>query len=137
MLTAHTTAVRSRLSGHPKLAGKVEDVVRRDAAGALIRANYLILGVNLPGYTEARLTATATADGDADLEVYVRVVAVDVDGVNLLTDAVAEQMQGHVLTISGRTLTPLNRVELEPIAYDRPTNLFHRDAWFEATTSRA
>lgn len=135
MLSAHTTAVRSRLAAHPLLAGKIEDVVRRDAAGDAIRTNYVILAVNLPTLLERRLAHVWAPDGDTDLSVYVRVVAVDVDGVNLLMDAVHTQLQGHLLTVTGRNLTALDRDFLDPVAYDRATDLFHRDAWYEATSS--
>lgn len=134
MLGAHHTAVKARLQANPALSEMISDVVRRKENGEYVQENYVVLAVNIPGY-EPRLANVQDALGDADLEVYTRVVAGDVDGLNDLTDAVSTQLQGHALIVAGRAVTQLNRTELELPAYDKATDLFHRDAWFEATTS--
>lgn len=135
-ISAHHAAVRARIEAHPKLSGKVDDVARVKTNGEYARANYVVLGVTTPGLVEDRLTNVPGPDADGELTVHARVVAVDVAGVNLLTDALLEQLQGHLLTVPSRAVTPLNG-EVEDIDYDRAANLFHRDVWFEATTSRA
>ncbi|MGZ0069266.1 hypothetical protein [Microbacterium arborescens] len=136
MLSDHTAAAEARLNAHAKLAGKLHDTVRRTEEGGLVADNYVVFGVTLPGYTGHRQSGTPDHQGDTRVEIFTRVVATSRDGANLLTDAVAEQLQGQPLAVAGRSVTGLDR-DLEDLEYDPTARLYHRDAWFTGVSSRA
>lgn len=136
MLSEHHSAGKGRLVEHILLAGRVNDAVRTESAGNVVRDNYVVLNTSLPGFAESRLTSDQSPAGDQDLEFRVRVVAVDLAGLYLLMDAVSVQFVGHHLTVDGRSLTALRRTDFPEPGYDYTARVFFQDAYFEATSSR-
>lgn len=138
MLRAHHIAARQRLEAHPLLAGTISDAVRTDQGpgASPVRDNYVVLNTTLPLFAGARLAGAQALTADQLVELYVRVVAVDLTGLQLLMDAVNEQLLGHRLVVAGRALTPLERTEFDQPDYDFDARVHFQDAVFEATSSR-
>lgn len=137
MLSEHHSAGKALLTAHTLLAGKVNDAVRTEVSGNVVRDNYVVLNTSLPGFVESRLTSDQSPDGDQDLEYFVRVVAVDLAGLYLHMDAVNAQFVGRRPTVGGRTLTALRRTEFPEPDYDYTARVHFQDAYFEAKSSRA
>jgi hypothetical protein len=137
MLKAHHDAAKARAREHPLLAGaEISDVVRITRGGVPVRANYLVLTTNLPGYTGDRLTAPHDVSGDYLLEQRWRVVAVDLDGMYELMDALRAQFVGHRLAVEGRAVSPFTS-ELDEPDRDRDADVVFQDLYLDAKTSRA
>lgn len=136
-LNDHHDAAVARLSEHSHLEGIVHDTVRKAKTGDVVRENYIVLGLNMPELERGRLTGTPGSDGDSDMEVFVRVVATTRFGANDLTDAVHDQLQSWCMAVPGRSCTPFHRDELGELEHDSAANLFHRDIYYVARSSRA
>lgn len=136
MLALHRNAAKTRLEAHPLLAGAVDDVVRTTFDDVVVRDNYVIMSVTIPGFEGDRLTEEQSPTSDAIVTIKVRVVAVDMDGLLQWMDAVSAQLLGPRLEVAGRNVGALTR-ELDEPVFDRVARLVYMDAYFEATTSRA
>lgn len=137
-VAAHFTAFRTRIQAHTMLANKTHTALRVNENGDPVRANYVIA---YPGVPEAlddqRYTAVQDVDSTADFEWDVRVIAVDSDGLLQLTDAVLEQLVGHVLTVTGRKCTPIRLDGNRRARFDRDTDLHYIDMTFMFQSRRA
>ncbi|MDD7930070.1 hypothetical protein [Microbacterium thalli] len=136
-LNDHHDAAVTRLSEHSHLAGIIHDTVRKTKTGEVVRENHIVFGLTMPQLEKERLTGTPGPDGDSDMEVFVRVVASTRFGANDLTDAVHDQLQGWSMAVPHRSCTPFHRDELGELDHDNTTDLFHRDLYYVARSSRA
>lgn len=136
-LNEHHDAVVARLSESSKLAGQISDTLRRKTGGALVRENHVVFGLTMPQLLRDRLTGTPDSGGDSDVEVFVRVVATTRYGANDLTDVIHTQLQAWAITVPGRACTPFHRDELGELEHDNAADLFHRDIYYTARSSRA
>ena len=137
-LAAHYTAVKSRLNSG-SLSGAVEEVVRKTPGGEPVRANYVVLGMDMPALNDARYLIQQDVSAKARYRFDVRSVAVDRAGVLLIAQAVRERLIGHVLTVSNRACDPLRLVEpVEEgrVHYDKAADLFYVDETFETYSRR-
>lgn len=134
MLSAHYMAFRAWLTGDAWFTGKVDAVVRRNAAGDLVRANYAILTPAIPDrLSDERFTATQRATSSARFTFDVRCVAVDADGALLWAEKTIGRLVGHSLTVAGRSCDPITLVEgveENAVEYDRVANLYYVDMSF-------
>lgn len=122
-------AFKARLVESPILAGKVYPIVRV-TAGEPVRANYVVAKSSKPDrLDDNRFTAVQQYESDRRFTFDVRVVAVDVDGLDVLGEAVLRQLVGHSLIVPGRACSPITFVEgvEEDDGYDRVSALFYRD----------
>ena len=127
-MRAEAAAVKTRLSADSILSGKVYDSVRVSEGGDAVRANYVVVSFSVPEEETARFSAVTYADADREVVFNVQCVAVDADGVMLLVERAKAQLLGYMLTVAGRTCTPIRRlpdVEEGEIRYDRSARLFY------------
>ncbi|MEI3845320.1 MULTISPECIES: hypothetical protein [unclassified Microbacterium] len=137
-MRAEFQAFKARMDAHPKLAGKIFPIVRKDDVGP-VRANYVVAKSSKPDRLgDGRWTAVQRFESDRRFTYDVRVVAVDDTGLDVLGDAVLEQLVGHVLTVPGRRCFPIRLVEdvEEGDGYDRTADLFFRDFSFRFWSRR-
>ena len=136
-MRAEYTAFKGRLADSPLLVGKVDTAVRVTNDGSAVRANYVIAFPSVGALDDERFTAPQTTDSKRAFSNDVRVVAVDADGLLLLAEAVQSQMVGHVLSVAGRTCTPM-RLDLDSdtVGYDKTARLFCIDMTFEFESMR-
>ncbi|MDR7189781.1 hypothetical protein J2Y46_002607 [Microbacterium sp. BE35] len=103
MIDEYFTALKTRIEAGTGLAGKVYDTVRLDAAGALIRDNYVVLYAPVPVDTpQERFSQVQTFADTVEFEVDFRVVGVSPQAVRLTLSRVLTQLVGHQVAITGR-----------------------------------
>lgn len=138
-LNLHFDAFKTLLAGGI-LSGKVDDVVRLTEAGEPVRANYVVVGLDMPALRDRRLTAPQASTDFAVYTFDVRSVAVDRAGVLLFAQTVRERLLGHVLTVHGRACGPITLVEpVEEgrVQWDRTARLFYCDESYRCASNRA
>lgn len=136
--TSHYAAVRTQLAGGI-LASRVYDAVRLN--GALpVKDNYVVLTPDASQLDDDRYTVVQATDATARYRYDVKSVATSLSGVLLYQDTVRSRLIGAVLTVDGRTLTPLQlvgAVEEGRVIYDSTAQLFHITESFELWSRRA
>lgn len=138
-LQDHYDAFTARLRGGI-LSDKVHDVVRLTPTGDPVRANYLVVTIDLPTPNDDRFTALQRIDGKAAYRFDVRTVATTQGAVLLLAQTARERLLTHVLSVPGRVCDPLrlvDPVEEGRIRFDRTAQLFYVDETWEVVSRRA
>lgn len=138
-LQDHYDAFTSQLRGGI-LADKVHDVVRLTPTGEPVRANYVVVTLDLPVPNDARFTVPQLVDGKAVYRFDVRAVATTQGAVLLFAQTARERLLGHVLTVPDRVCDPVrlvDPVEEGRIRYDRTAQLFYADETFSVVSRRA
>ena len=140
-MRAEYSAFLARVRAHSMLSNKTDTVVRTDAGGAPVRANYVVVFPAIPdGLGDDRYSALQRVESDRFMSFDVRVVAVDADGLLMLVEAVMAQLIGHALDVSGRRCDPIrmatDAVEEGTVKFDRDARLFYVDMSFEFWSRR-
>ena len=101
MIDEYFTALETQVTSDAGL--RVYDTVRLDAAGGLIRDNYVILYSPVPlGVPQERFTVVQTFADTVEFEADLRVVGMDAKTARRMFGRVKSQLIGHMLTITGR-----------------------------------
>lgn len=138
-LNDHYDAVVARLQ-HGILSGNVFDVVRASEDGTPVRANYVVVGMDLPTPNDQRYTAPQVGDSDAPYRWDVRTVATTRSAVLRFAQAVRDRLLNHTLVVPGRSCDPIrlvDAVEEGRVMWDRTARLFYADETYEAISRRA
>lgn len=133
-------ALKARLEEHDMLDGFIADAVRVNDDGVPVADNYVVLSMSVPDEDAARFTAVTLPGADAEVVFNTQAVAVDMVAVMRYIEAIKAQVLGHVLTISGRTCTPIKRlpdVEEGEVRYDRTARLFYAHMSFAFWSKKA
>lgn len=131
-------AFKARLEAHPKLAGKVHPIVRKNG-DASVRDNYLVARSSKPDrLSDDRFTGVDSFDSDRRFTYDVRVVGTSADALDTLGEPVLIQLVGHALTVVGRRCSPIQLVPdvEEGDGYDRTADLYFRDFSFRFWSRR-
>ena len=103
MIDEYFTALKAQIQLGTGLANRVYDTVRLDAAGGLIRDNYVILYSPVPlDVPQERFTYSQTFADTVEFEADIRVVGIDAATVRIMLGRVKTQLIGHKLAITGR-----------------------------------
>lgn len=131
-------AFKARMEAHPKLAGKISAIVRKNEDGP-VRTNYVVAKSSKPDrLDDARFTGVNVFESDRRFTYDVRVVGTSADALDTLGEAVLMQLAGHTLDVTGRACSPLVLVPdvEEGDGYDRTADLFYRDFSFRFWSRR-
>ena len=137
-MKAEFAAFKARLEDSPVLAGRVFPIVRKNGDEP-VRTNYVVAKSSKPDrYDDDRLTAVNVFESDRRFTYDVRVVTTSDDGLDVLGEAVAKQLLGHTLNVSGRACSPIILVRdvEEGDGYDRTADLYFRDFSFRFWSRR-
>lgn len=138
-MRAHFAAVKARLESDPTLTGKVFDTANVDAAGAVVRGNYVLLfGGGPDSLDDDRLSAPQSPDSDADYTYTVRCVSTVPDVVRSMQSKVVSLLAGHRLVVPSRDCPPAE-IEAYPVEWDTTLKppLYFADVDIELHSSRA
>lgn len=137
-MKAEYEAFKARLEEHPKLAGKVDRIVRKNGDEP-VRANYVVAKSSKPDrLTNDRLTGVDDYEADRRFTYDVRVVTTSDEALDTLGEPVLIQLAGHTLDVPGRNCSPIRLVEdvEEGDGYDRTADLYYRDFSFRFWSRR-
>ncbi|WP_413354028.1 hypothetical protein [Microbacterium sp. 1P06AB] len=124
----------------PKIGSQIETVVRVNADGKPVRANYVVLSPTVPNLDDERWTSAQHADSTRRFRCDIRFVAVDTIGLLGMVEIIHAHTIGHVLDVPGRTCSAirlLQGVEEGRVRFDRASQLVYLDETIEFTSQRA
>lgn len=139
-MRAEWDALKARAEENEHLQGAVFDVVRKNDAGEIVRANYVVLTMSVPEEEADRWTVVPQPDHDREVVFDTQAVAVDVPGLIWLIEDIKKQYLGHRLTVPGRRCDPIRRlpdVEEGEIRHDRTAGLFYVHLSWAFTSRRS
>lgn len=131
MIAEHANAVKTLLGANQPLTGKVDDTVRVNATGGLVRANYAVLYFGGPDeIDDDRYTSPQLATSKAGWEFTVRYVGVDANSARLMFSAGNSALLRQTPTVAGRRCDPIRYISSDPVEEDRNVtpSLFYVDA---------
>lgn len=137
-MKAEFAAFKARLEGHPKLAGRVSSIVRKNGDDP-VRDNYVVAKSAKPDrLDDNRLTGVNVFESDRRFTYDVRVVGTSADALDTLGEPVLIQLAGYALPVAGRACSPIVMVEdvEEGDGYDRTSDLYYRDFSFRFWSRR-
>lgn len=137
-MKAEFAAFKARMEEHPKLAGRISSIVRKND-DAPVRENYVVAKSSKPDrLDDNRLTGVNVFASDRRYTYDVRVVGTSAEALDSLGEPVLIQLVGYSLPVSGRSCSPIVMVEdvEEGDGYDRTSDLYYRDFSFRFWSRR-